>query len=423
MTFIPPQATGIEKALIGAVLLNYGTNEIIQNVSPDDFYDPTNKIIYEAIQRVIQKNKTCDLMTVEAELENVGKLEQVTFTYLCDLTQMPSNNIESHVSILKDKSIRRKSIETVNGIVNRLYDESSDLIGISGDMSMVSDDMINGLFNEHTFLSVNDIIKRDMNSSTPPRLNYGQDFTVEQKKLDNFLFLDNGGYRGEVISILADSSHGKTQLMMYLAGLLGVTYKGAICQLEGRDSKSAMYLALNRPESVDNVFVRSGITVLEDIEGELRSISRNEGLDFFCIDYIQLVELAKPTGNDASDLKRICARLMNLAIELDALCIVTSQVTIDDKKKGWDREPRMENAMWSKAIKHMSHICLSVFRPKVLEELVILGYEQDYVKGWNPEQQFHYNSVFVKMQKLRDGDIKHDRLHFLHEDNRGLILQ
>lgn len=424
MKKIPPQALNVEESILGALVIGdrSSAKEIMDNLAPEDFYDNKHQSIFVAAQNLQKQNRVIDMITLEAEL-GVNPYNNVDIIFLSDLTRQASSNVESGISIIKEKAIRRNAIERTHKAINDLYDETTQVMTVSADMSLISDDMISGMFTEHQFMTAREVLERDMNSPVLPRLYFGDEFTAERKKLDEFLFLENGAFRGEIITILADSSHGKTQLMMYLAGLLGRKYKGAVCQLEGRDSKTSNFLALNYPSAIDNILIRSGVCIWDDLEAELRTIHRNEGLDFFCIDYIQLLQLTKSQGSLTLDITKICSSIMNLASELDAVAIVTSQVTIPSNTRGWDREPRMENAMWASAIKHMAHICLSVFRPKVLEELVVHGAQADYVKGWHEEINYPYNSVFIKQQKLRDGELSHDRIMFVHEGDKGLILQ
>ena len=65
----PPWEPDVEAAVLGAMLLTRpAVREAAATLRPDDFYDPMNRRIFEAILRVAERRDPVDLLTVAAEL-------------------------------------------------------------------------------------------------------------------------------------------------------------------------------------------------------------------------------------------------------------------------------------------------------------------------------------------------------------------
>ena len=74
---IQPQDTKIEEAVLGALMLEKDAYALVNDIlKPDCFYDPANKVVYEAIQNLGVQEKPIDMLTVTEQLRNDGTLEQ-----------------------------------------------------------------------------------------------------------------------------------------------------------------------------------------------------------------------------------------------------------------------------------------------------------------------------------------------------------
>ena len=75
---VPPHDVEAEQAVLGSMLTDKdAVISAIEVLKEDDFYRTDNKSIYEAIMNLYNRAEPIDIITVKAELESLGKFEQV----------------------------------------------------------------------------------------------------------------------------------------------------------------------------------------------------------------------------------------------------------------------------------------------------------------------------------------------------------
>ena len=131
---IPPQAIDLEEAVLGAMLIvENGVNEVIVIVYPDVFYKKAHQLIFESIQRLFRESEPIDLLTVSADIKKNKNFEAIGGDfYLINLSQKVSSSahIEYHSRIIQQKFIQRKLISISNEIIQKSYNESTDVIDL-----------------------------------------------------------------------------------------------------------------------------------------------------------------------------------------------------------------------------------------------------------------------------------------------------
>ena len=66
---IPPHDVEAEQAVIGAMLIDKeAVTAALEKLRDEDFYREDNKLIFEAITSLYQKNEPVDIITVKSEL-------------------------------------------------------------------------------------------------------------------------------------------------------------------------------------------------------------------------------------------------------------------------------------------------------------------------------------------------------------------
>jgi len=127
----PPHALDAEQAVLGSIFMDQKSLiQVSDLLAPDDFYDPRNKEIYEAIIELSSENKPIDLVTVHDVLKSKEKLDFAWWNpYLAELVDSTptSTNVYTYWSIVKNKSILRSLITAWNKIVASWYDEDKDI--------------------------------------------------------------------------------------------------------------------------------------------------------------------------------------------------------------------------------------------------------------------------------------------------------
>ena len=120
-----------EQAVIGSMLTDKdAVSASVQVLKAEDFYREDNKAIYMAILNLYHRAEPIDIITVKAELESMGKFEQVGgLEYLTELpTKVPTTaNAQKYIKIVEEKAKLRRLIKTANEIIELGYDPTENV--------------------------------------------------------------------------------------------------------------------------------------------------------------------------------------------------------------------------------------------------------------------------------------------------------
>ena len=119
-----------ERSVLGAMLRSREAALLaIENLRPDDFYDPANREIYSAMLSISAGSRPIDLVTLDEELSRRGKLDTVGgAAYLVELSRtVPSAaNIQAYIRIVDEKSTLRKLIGAAETILRDCYNGNTE---------------------------------------------------------------------------------------------------------------------------------------------------------------------------------------------------------------------------------------------------------------------------------------------------------
>ena len=128
---VPPHDIEAEQAVIGSMLTDKeAVASAIETLKEEDFYREDNRLIYVAILNLYSRSEPIDIITVKAELESMGKFEQVGgLEYLADLPEkVPTTaNVSKYIKIVEEKSTLRNLIRTANEIIDLGYDGTENV--------------------------------------------------------------------------------------------------------------------------------------------------------------------------------------------------------------------------------------------------------------------------------------------------------
>ncbi len=127
---LPPSNLQAEQALLGALL---GNNRAYERVSeflaPEHFADPLHGRIFAAIARRIEAGQLADAVTLKAEFEHSGVLEEVGGTaYLAQLVTAMVGiiNAGEYGRVVHDAWLRRQLIDVGETVVNRAFGSAEE---------------------------------------------------------------------------------------------------------------------------------------------------------------------------------------------------------------------------------------------------------------------------------------------------------
>jgi replicative DNA helicase len=105
-----PQASSLvaERSVLGAILLDpEAMLRIRDRLSPDDFYDPVNRRIFEACVQLFDRNRSVDWVMLNDALKNEAEFSGIGgLAYLTELPTMTptASLVEQHAEIVREKS-------------------------------------------------------------------------------------------------------------------------------------------------------------------------------------------------------------------------------------------------------------------------------------------------------------------------------
>jgi replicative DNA helicase len=130
---LPPSNVQAEQALLGALLAN---NKAYERVSEflvaEHFADPIHGRIFQAISRRVEAGQLADPVTLKAEFEHAGILEEVGGTaYLAQLTTAMVGiiNAGDYGRAVLDTWLRRQLIDIGETVVNNAFGADAELDG------------------------------------------------------------------------------------------------------------------------------------------------------------------------------------------------------------------------------------------------------------------------------------------------------
>jgi replicative DNA helicase len=125
-----PHNLDAEASILGGILLR---NEVLSNLDtlePEDFYDPRHKVVFGAVRALESANKPIDVVTIEAELDKIGKLDAIGgMAFLGELAlRVPTpDNVMHYAAIIQDKHSARRLMLAASEIADKGYDDLGDV--------------------------------------------------------------------------------------------------------------------------------------------------------------------------------------------------------------------------------------------------------------------------------------------------------
>ena len=128
---LPPANLEAEQALLGALLANNKAYERVSEfLAPEHFADAVHGRIFAAIQRRIEAGQLADAVTLRAEFEHSGLLDEVGgAAYLARLLSAMVGiiNAGEYGKVIHDCWMRRQLIDLGETVVNRAFGAEAEL--------------------------------------------------------------------------------------------------------------------------------------------------------------------------------------------------------------------------------------------------------------------------------------------------------
>lgn len=427
MEHIPPQNIEAEEAVLGSILRdNEALHEVIEIISPSDFYRQAHGEIYQVILNLYNNNQPIDLITVTDQLQKENLLDAVggaaNVARLANIVPT-SANAEHYAMIINEKyKIRRviRGAEKIRRVAYSQEFETADvLINIAeAEMFEISSNTTKG-----GLVAIKDIAMSHIDNIFNRRNLKG--VTGLEMGFEMLDALTAGLQDGDLIIVAARPSMGKTAFATQIGKYAAVQNKKSVAVFSLEMPKEQVYERLLVNESmVDGHKIRiglfeeeeeqrigrasarlsladifiddtSGITVPE-IRTKSRKLKAKKGLDLIIIDYIQLMRCHKKAENRQREITEISVGLKNLAKELKVPVMALSQLSRAVEQRQ-DKIPTMADLRESGSLEQDADLIMFLYR------------DEYYLK----EKSNRKNRADIIIAKQRNGPVRTIELGFM----------
>lgn len=429
---ILPHDPVAEQSVLGSVFIS--PNSLISladELVPDDFYKPANKIVFKTMLSLLEKGEPIDATTMVSALTNQGDISTVGgINYVVELVNSTptSKNVEHYAKLVKEKATLRKVIADLSDSLSSAYQGDVSI----GDIIAKTEKSMLNISNQNTgsgFRNVADILDTHMQMVETRSQTDG----VVTGLSTGFVGLDKittGLHEDNLIILAARPAMGKTALALNIAQYIAVKEKKpvAIFSLE-MGAESLIERMLAAEGMVEGYHLKTGNLSVEewsrlvhaqgnlydapifvdDTAGirisEIRSKARKlaqemGGLGVIIIDYLQLITGSKGE-NRQQIVSEISRELKILAKDLKVPVIALSQLSRAVEQRQ-DKRPMLADLRESGSIEQDA-------------DIVAFLYRDAYYQKEQADSQEANNVTELILEKNRHGSLGTVKLYFHKE--------
>jgi replicative DNA helicase len=396
---IPPHSIEAESSVLGGLLLDNGAWDRVGDLLVEnDFYRYEHKLIFSAIEGLINASRPADIITVFEQLQSLGKAEEIGgLAYLNSLAQyVPSAaNIRRYAEIVRERSILRKLVSASEEIATNAFNPQGKAV------DKILDEAEQKIFNigeegsrmKQGFQAMDTLVVQLLDRVQEMADN-PNDITGVPTGFYDFDRMTSGMQAGDLIILAARPSMGKTSLAINIAehvaineqlpvavfsmemgaSQLAVRIVGSIGRIDqghlrtGRLTDEEWPRLTEAIEKLRNISLHidetPGLTVSE-LRANARRLARQCGgkLGLIVVDYLQLMSVSGGMSdeNRATAVGEISRGLKMLAKELGCPLIALSQLSRAVEQRT-DKRPMMSDLRESGAIEQDADVIMFIYR-------------------------------------------------------------
>ncbi|RFC47041.1 MAG: replicative DNA helicase [Verrucomicrobia bacterium] len=435
---MPPHSIEAEEYLLSCCLLD-GSDSIARCLEAKlpgaAFYSSANRLIYEKLCELYQKNPPVDVAVLAEELKTSRQLESIGgFAYLTQISgRIPTTaQAQYFIEKVRELYLLRELIKVATGAVESCYSYQGGLEEfidkVEQDIFRVTQDRVSDAakpMKESAHEAVGVINKMMMKKGELTGVASGF------KDLDALTW---GFQRAEMIVLAARPSMGKTSFALNIAEAAAMPKKGEgvatlIFSLEMSAAQLALRMLCSRARinmkllregllskngneqaelikaadefSKSPLFIddSSHLSIME-LRAKARRVHARHKLGFIIIDYLQLLSPTDPRVPREQQVAEASRGLKALAKELNLPVLVLSQLNRASEKE--NRAPRLADLRESGSIEQDADVVLMLARPKDADE----------------KFQVASDSAELIVAKQRNGPVGELKLTFLRDITR-----
>lgn len=415
MNRIPPHSIELEESILASCLL-YPTQyaDLIELLSPQDFYKTIHQKIFKTIQTLHITESPVDLVSVKTENQ------EISASVLTELSDAPVvTDTEYSKNQLRGYSSLRRLIEIGNACMKRGFTGRPDEIAEHVDFIQRESLEIGNGFQKKFFKPIQPIIDEAIDRCEAISKSGG--LTGVPSGFRDIDALTCGFQPGDLIILAARPSMGKTALATScIKNSSEHGYKNAFFSLEMPNWQIGNRL-LSDKSKIDSLKFRSGKFSNDDwhrlheaaadiykwklfvddsanlhyrdIVQRGRTIYRQENADIFWIDYLSFLQGDKESGT-VKEIESITRSLKGLAKELNIPIVLISQLNRKCEERP-NKRPILSDLRDSGAIEQDADVVLFLYR------------HSRYVRKYNDYGT--YTEEYLKCRNLAEVNIAKQR--------------
>ena len=429
---ILPHDLVAEQSVLGAVFISPDTIiSLADELDPDDFYRPANKIVFKTMLSLFKKGEPIDATTMVSALTNQGQIKEIGgINYVVELVNSTptSKNVEHYAKLVKEKATLRKVIADLSDSLSSAYQGDVSI----GDIIAKTEKSMLDISNQNTgagFRNVADILDTHMQ------------IVETRSQTDGFMTglstgfvgldkITTGLHEGNLIILAARPAMGKTALALNIAKHVATMERkpavifslemgaeeliermvasegmvpgyhlktGNLSTDEWKRLVQAQSNLYDTPIFVDDT---AGIRISE-IRSKARKLSQEMGgLGIIIIDYLQLITGSKGE-NRQQIVSEISRELKILAKDLRVPVIALSQLSRSVEQRQ-DKRPMLSDLRESGSIEQDA-------------DIVAFLYRDAYYQKEQADSQEANNVTELILEKNRHGSLGMVKLYFHKE--------
>lgn len=388
---VPPHNQEAEQSVLGACLIDKeGISLASEAISPENFYNDTNKIIFEAMLSLYENRKPIDILTLTEELKKKKIYKVVGQAYLTDLVNIvpTAANISHYAAIIKEAAIRRELIRLGSNMAELSFEDDKEL----KEILEKAESSIFSISKEHTtrgFIQIKNALAAsfDRIDEIHKKGSGLRGIKTGFYDLDNML---SGMQESNLIILAARPGQGKTAMAVNIAQNVSVLEKlpvgvfslemsqeevvdrllvgqadvdawrlktGKLTENDFAKLSEAMGQLADAPIFIDDT---PGITMSE-MRTKARKLQLEHGIKLLIVDYLQLADPGRRYDNRVQEVSIVSQGLKNLARELKIPVLALSQLSRAVEHRG-EKKPQLADLRESGAIEQDADVVMFLYR-------------------------------------------------------------
>ena len=389
---VPPQNLEAEASLLSAVLIdNTVLFEIVEILSPEDFYRSSHSKIFSAVLTLFTKNEPVDLVTLANLLKEQNRLEEIGgAVYLASLvdTVPIASNAQHYARIVHDKACLRRLIQKASEISKRCFEDRGDVDETidfaESSIFEISDNKI-----KPAFYPISQVIETNIDALEERQGNKAMVTGVPT----GFSEIDEktaGLQKSDLIILAARPGMGKTALALNIARNAAVDSNAPVAIFSLEMSKEQLSMRMLSSEArIDSARMRRGFITQDDwmhitdaasilteapifiddspnisaleIRAKARRLKMDKNVGLVIIDYLQLMKSHGSAERRDLEISEISRSLKALAKEIDVPVLALSQLNRKLEERS-DKRPLLSDLRESGALEQDADLVAFIYR-------------------------------------------------------------